>query len=106
MVAPGLRKRSKRRKPMPVSEKVQIVHQVLVDQEMLKDVAREYRVSVPVVFQLVKKAREKPRFLEELIHQRDEISQRRTRIATIVEEMNQAGVIIDSAAMVQKRLQD
>ena len=44
-VAPGMRKRVKKKKHLSMSDKIQMVHRILVDFEKLDDVAREYRVS-------------------------------------------------------------
>ena len=40
---------------------------------MLKDVAREHRLGLGVVHQLVKKARTNKDFLGELVNERDEV---------------------------------
>ena len=45
----GLRRRTGKRKPLTVEEKIHIVHQVLVDYQTQTDVAREHRVSNAVV---------------------------------------------------------
>ena len=47
-----------------MSEKIDIVYKVLIDHELLKDVAREYRVGIMVVHRVVKKAQSNPRYLE------------------------------------------
>ena len=70
-IAPGLRKKLKKRAAMSVSEKIEIVHQVLVDHELEKDVAREHRVGHLVVHLLVKKAQRNQHFIQELINQRE-----------------------------------
>lgn len=52
----GLRRRTGKRPPMGVTEKIQVVYQVLVEKEFQKDVAREHRISSNTVSKLVKKA--------------------------------------------------
>ena len=44
-VAPRCRKRKKKRGSLRLVDKVDIVHQVLVEHEMVAEVAKEYRVS-------------------------------------------------------------
>lgn len=56
---------------MTVAEKVDIVHKVLVEHELQKDVAREYRVRPLVVHFIIKKAQRIPDFLLELVAERD-----------------------------------
>jgi len=67
-------------------------------------VAREHRISPTVVRLLVKKARQNPRFIEELITERDRTEQRRAQIASAVTELNEGGAVIDSVAMATKTL--
>ena len=51
------RKRSKRRGPLSTSEKVDIVHRVLISYEKHADIAREYRVTQQVIAHLMMKAK-------------------------------------------------
>ena len=55
-IAIWLRKRTRKRAPLRTTEKIQIVHQVLVGKEYQTDVAREHRISNSIVCQLVRKA--------------------------------------------------
>ena len=45
MVPPGKRKKKQRSTCIPVSEKIKIVHQVLVEHELQHEVAQEFRIS-------------------------------------------------------------
>ena len=56
--APGSRHRSRKSKPLTLHDKLAIVHKVLVEKEMQKDVAKEMRISAAVVTSLVKKFRQ------------------------------------------------
>ena len=58
---------------MSVSEKIEIVHKMLVNHEHLKEVAREHRIGPGVVFSLVNKARKNLSFIDELMSRREEI---------------------------------
>ena len=49
-VHPGKRQKSRRRGQLTVSEKIQVVHQVLIKHESYKEVALEHRVGIFVVF--------------------------------------------------------
>lgn len=51
---------------MTAGEKVDIVHQVVVELASQKEVAQQYNVSVPSVSQLVRKVRKKPEVLAEI----------------------------------------
>ena len=68
----GLRRRTGKRPPMSVAEKIQVVHQVLVGHDFQKDVAREHRISNTTVSKLVKKAVKNKDFLDELMQMQQE----------------------------------
>ena len=63
----GMRKKSKRRGPLSLQEKVSIAHQVLVQFQHQRDVAKEYRIGQSVVTKLIKKAKSNAAFFEELM---------------------------------------
>ena len=44
-----MRKKSKKRGPLSVADKINIVHRVLIEHELYKDVAKEFRVGVMTV---------------------------------------------------------
>ena len=71
-IAIGMRKKSKKRGPLTVSEKIHIVHKVLVEHELYRDVARELRIGVMAVHRVVKLAKSKPGFIEEVTAERDQ----------------------------------
>ena len=62
---PQLRKRIKHRQKVSDTEKLQIVHKVLVQFEKQPDVAKEYRISAARVCQLVKQARKNKDIFDE-----------------------------------------
>ena len=53
--------------PLSISQKVSIVHKVLVMKEKQKDVAQEHRASIQTVCRLAKKAEKNKDFLKELL---------------------------------------
>ena len=61
------RKRSRKRGTLSVSEKVQIVHQAVVQKLSHKDIAKEHRISVSHVCSLQYKALRNPKFIAELV---------------------------------------
>jgi len=85
-------------------EKIQIVHQVLIQNDNQAAVAKEFRTSQCVVSRLITAAMKKPAFLKELIAERDDAEQQREHLAGIVDEMNQKDVFIDSLAMLSEKL--
>ena len=79
-----MRRKSKKRAPLSVKDKTGIVHMALVDHELFRDVAREYRVGLVTVQRLVTKARAHPQFLAELVADRQLREEKRDEIATAV----------------------
>ncbi|TFH49608.1 MAG: hypothetical protein E4G89_04570 [Methanothrix sp.] len=71
MTAIGARRRSKRRKLLTASERIEIVHRVLILFEKHADVAKVFRVSQGVVAQVMLKAKRRKGFLQELTEKRD-----------------------------------
>ena len=59
-IAVAMRQKSKKRGTLSVQDKTAIVHKALVDHELFRDVAKEYRVGVMTVQRLVTKARAHP----------------------------------------------
>ena len=55
-----------KRKLLTTTQKIDIVHKVLVKKEMQGEVALEYRVKLYTISRLVNIARKKPQFLQEL----------------------------------------
>jgi len=103
-VAPGRRYQRRKRNQLRVLEKIQIVHQVLIQNDNQAAVAKEFRTSQCVVSRLITAAMKKPAFLKELIAERDDAEQQREHLAGIVDEMNQKDVFIDSLAMLSEKL--
>ena len=94
----NLRRRSKKRMPLTVAEKITIVHQVLLGKETQAAVAKEHRVSAGVVSILCNKVKKEPLLLDELVAKRDEAQCRREKIASLIQEKNDGMLIIDSSA--------
>ena len=66
-VAIGLRRRRRTSKRFSLEEKLEVAHEVIVEGEIQKEVAKKYRVSVKVVSALINKIRRKPELLRDLI---------------------------------------
>ena len=56
---------------LSLSEKIKIVHQAVVMKYLHKDIAKEHRISRPYVTLIVRKALRNPKFIAELVSQRD-----------------------------------
>jgi hypothetical protein len=69
-----------------------------------RKVAREHRVSPMLVCRLLKKAQRVPRFIEELIEERNAQKARRLYFAAAIQGFNEKNVVLDSVAMVVKTL--
>jgi hypothetical protein len=59
----GQRKRSRKRGPLSIGSKIDIVYRILINFEKQAEVAREFRVSSQVVAQLMMKAKKNKQFL-------------------------------------------
>ena len=98
------RKRSKRSGPLSVSDKIQIVHQVLCQHLKQADVAREHRVTLSRINMLVRCAEKNPRFLSELKASQEAKAEKRKQIAGLIDIINQADHFVDSVELVTKKL--
>jgi hypothetical protein len=90
------RKKGSRRPLLTQSEKLAIVHAVVVNLKKVKDVAKEYRVTVSTVGVLVHKANRKPKFIEELFAKQDLFEVKRVLVEEVVNDMVDKNVFIDS----------
>jgi hypothetical protein len=99
-VAPGKRRRSKKRGPLLLKEKIEILEKIHVSFETHKEVAREYRVSANVVAHLASKAKKNPEVLSELHSRHQAKLEKEWAISKIVCDLNDRNVIIDRASQV------
>lgn len=79
-----MRKKSNKRGPLTVADKINIVHKVLIEHELYKDVAREYRVGVMTVQHLLKKVKDNKRFLDEARQDADSKVKLKTQLNTAI----------------------
>ena len=63
----GLRKRSRRRAPLSTNEKLDISFRAIKIGENLRELANEFNVTNARISQIVKKAREAPKLMAELL---------------------------------------
>ena len=87
-----------------MESRIQIVHEVLVQHRLQREVAAKHRVSIATVSSLCKKAQNNQSFLKELVADREAKAERRRQIGQTVLEMNQLNVFVDSARSVKKVL--
>ena len=69
---------------MTLHEKVAIVQQVICQYHLLRDVAKEFRVTIPTVSNLVKKAKNNVKFFQEIISQKQEVKNTHERLKQII----------------------
>ena len=100
----GMRKKSKRRGPLSLQEKVGIAHKVLIQFKHQKDVAKEYRVGQSVITKLIKKARSNAAFFEELMAKDDAKDRKKKEAMEVIKGMITNNVVIDSAEQVTGKL--
>ena len=100
MAPPAKRKRKQRSTYISVSDKIKIVHQVLVEHEMQHEVAQEFRISKQAVSRLVCRAKRNKNFLDELMSTRDAKQQHHQEIVQAVQQMNQKDAFLDSISSV------
>ena len=65
------RKRSRKGSKLSLTEKVQIVHQAVVQKLLHKDIAKEHRITAAYVTILQRQAIRNPKFIAELVSLRD-----------------------------------
>ena len=95
-VAPGSRKKGRRRKPLSNNDKLMIVYKALTKGELRKDVAKEMRVSPSVVSKLVTAFKEK-RLMDRLQFEEENLDLKVNVVKNIVNEILEEDEIIDSA---------
>ena len=66
------RKRSRTKNKLKLSEKIQIVHQVVCQLKPMRQVAKEHRITQGYVSIIVKKVRKNPNLLDELAASEEE----------------------------------
>ena len=66
-----MRKRTRCRRRLSIEDKITVVRQALLEKLSQKDIAKEHRVTIGAVSASVGKALKNPKFLQELITERD-----------------------------------
>ena len=67
-----LRRKSKERGPLDISQKLDIAHRVIVDRDNQAELAKEFRVSKGYISMISSKVREKPEVMREAFHRNNE----------------------------------
>lgn len=104
-MAPGSRKKGRRRKPLSNNDKLMIVYKALTKGELRKDVAKEMRVSSSVVSKLVTAFKEQS-LMDRLQFEEENYDMKVNVVKKIVNEMLEDDEIIDSAQSVSWRVED
>ena len=104
-VAIDLRKRSRKKGPLKLSDKIDIVHQVVQQHVPTKVVAKKHRVTQGYVSLLVSKCRKKPRFLL-MLHEKEQENQALVdRLQKAIVGVHLEGHVIQSADELRKKLE-
>ena len=94
------RKRGSRRPMLTPTEKLDVVHQIVVQHKMVREVAKEHRITSMHANVLVMKAKKKPRLIAEIFNKEIASAQKRERIEMVVNNMVQNDEFIDSCKAV------
>jgi hypothetical protein len=98
------RKRRQNRVLLKLTDKLDIVHQVIVKHKMVVTVAKEYRVTQNTVRILVAKAKKKPKMMDELLCRQDMQQTKEEIILAVVNRLIESDAFIDSCAFVHKQV--
>ena len=103
-IPPHLRKKGSRRGILTPKERLAIVHSAIVEQKKYKDIAKEFRTTIPLISIYVSKAKKNQKFISELFA-KEEIQEKKVEmVKEVVEEMRDNDVFIDSCKMVTKEV--
>ena len=86
--------------------KFKIVHRVLCQLEFQSEVAKEFRVSAPMVSRLVTAARKNKHFFDELWQQKEDREAQRGAIRTYIAAKDERNEFIDSTDYLVRGLQE
>ena len=89
---------------MSIQEKIQIVHQALVDKELHGSIAKEHRISPSTVSRLVSKAKRKKEFYSELMATQTQVEERYSRIKEAVNTMVDNHIFLDSVDSIHQTM--
>ena len=96
------RKRSRKRGPLSLDEKLEALSCIFVDHESYAYVAKLFRTSQHVITHLVREVTNKPSILQELLNKRRQELEYREHIYDVVDEYNERDGVIDNVAQVKK----
>ena len=85
---------------LTVAEKLDIVHDAIVKQLLWKDIAKEHRVSISVIAQLISKAKKKPEFIREIHLKQDKAAAKEAAISKVVDKLVTDDAFIDNCQQV------
>lgn len=100
------RKRLKKRQKVSGTEILNIAHRVLVEKHFMKDVAKEFRITIPRVSVIVGKVSKNTKVLQEMKQQNAEEKNRDAIIRQQILTMMGQRRYIDSSEMVQKHVNE
>ena len=97
-----LRRKGKNRKKLQYKDRLDIAHKILVQNEKVMDVVKEYHISSAWVFIMINKVWKSKSIFDE-IHQKEiDKKDKQLCIKTVVTKLNENDSIIDSADMIKE----
>ena len=97
----GCRRRTRKRRNLSIDEKVAIIHSIVVDLNTMTDVAKEYRVTVACISNLVSVAKKVPGFLRELRDKDYRKQESKDKLFKIILDMLQNGEYLSSVRFIK-----
>lgn len=102
----SLRKRCRTKNKVNLTEKIDIVHQVLCKLKPIKQVAKEYRVTASWVSAIVQKVKFQPKVLEELMAEQDRKTEYDGQVGEAIADMYKSKVYFSSVKYIQELLKE
>ena len=100
----GRRRRVRKRANLTIGEKVAIVHSIIVDLNTMSDVAKEYRVTVACISNLVRAAKKVPGFLRELHDKQIRKEESKDKLFKVILDMLQNDEYLSSVRFIKDQV--
>ena len=91
---------------MTTAEKCDMVYQAVVKRKLIKDIAKENRVTPNTVNMLVANATRKPNYISELYAKDDDKQEKFERVEAMVKDMAKNHEFIDSCETVMEKFKE
>ena len=91
---------------LSISEKLEIIHDAYVKMEKLGNIALKYRITIPSVSKLMRKARDDSKYMEKMINRCDIKMKQKESIIETIRELNKKNGFIDSVGSLVEQLRE